>query len=476
MEVALKNKMLLGLIWSMIQRFGVMLISFVSNLILARLLTPEDYGTIGMLLIFISISNTFIDGGFGTALVQKKEPTQEDYSTIFYWNVIVSVILTCLLCIASPYISLFYNLPLLTNILRVMGIVLIINAFSVIQTNILQKKLQFKKLAIINIVASTIASAVAIMMAYNDFGVWSLVFRAIVNAGAISLILWVTTKWKPIFVFSWKSLKGLGKFGGMILLSNLVETVYTEFQGLVIGKVFSAKSLGYYTQAKRLEEIPTLGISSAINQSSFPVYAKYQDDKPTLMALVRKYVQVLSLLVIPIYTILILIAEPIINILFTDKWSASVEMFQILCFIGMIYPLNTINTNVIKSLGKGKLYFNLQFFKRLFGIIAIVCFSCYGLKSMLWASVFVAYVIFIVNAVFSDKLVGYKFTSQIKDVIMPFLLCFLLLCIMYPLNGFLNNYVLMILVQVAGFSFLYYLVLRLFKMNIIYDVVHFLKR
>lgn len=139
MEVALKNKMLLGLIWSMIQRFGVMLISFVSNLILARLLTPEDYGTIGMLLIFISISNTFIDGGFGTALVQKKEPTQEDYSTIFYWNVIVSVILTCLLCIASPYISLFYNLPLLTNILRVMGIVLIINAFSVIQTNILQK-------------------------------------------------------------------------------------------------------------------------------------------------------------------------------------------------------------------------------------------------------------------------------------------------------------------------------------------------
>ena len=476
MEVALKNKMLFGLVWSMIQRFGVMLISFVANLILARILTPEDYGTIGMLLIFISISNTFIDGGFGTALVQKKEPTQEDYSTIFYWNIIVSTILTCVLYIVSPYISLFYKLPLLTNILRVMGIVLIINAFSVIQTNILQKKLQFKKLAIINILANTIASVVAIIMAYSDFGVWSLVFRTIVNAGIISLVLWITTKWKPILVFSWKSFKYLGKFGGMILLSNLVETVYTEFQSLVIGRVFSAKSLGYYTQAKRLEEIPTLGISSAINQSSFPIYAKYQDDKSTLMMLVRKYVQVLSFLVIPIYTILILIAEPIINILFTEKWSASVEMFQILCFIGMIYPLNTINTNVIKSLGKGKLYFNLQFFKRLFGIIVIVYFSYYGLQSMLWASVFVAYVIFIVNAFFSDRLVGYKFIAQIKDVIMPFLLCLVLLCIMYPLNGFLNNYFLIVLVQVVCFSFLYYLILRLFKIDIIYDVIHLLKR
>lgn len=460
------------------QRFGVMIISFCANLVLARLLTPDDYGAIGMLLIFISVSNTFIDGGFGTALIQKKEPTQEDYSTIFFWNIFISVILTGILYISSPLISEFYRLPLLSDVLKVMGTVLVINAFSVVQTNILQKKFEFKKLATINIIANIAASILAIVLALRGFGVWSLVFRYLSCSLVISIILWITTKWKPMLTFKFKSFRTLGKFGGMVLLANLVETIYTEFQGLVIGRAFSAKDLGYYTQAKRLEEIPTLGISSAVNQASFPMYARLQDDKMALSLAVRKYVRALSLLVIPLYFLFILVAEPLITILFTEKWIESVDLFKILCLVGMIYPINTVNTNVIKSLGKGKLYFNLQLWKRVLGIVLILFSVRYGLSAMMWSLVITSYIIFIINAIFSDKLIGYSFIRQIGDAFMPFAISFIILCLVYPISLLrIHNYYTAI-IQAVLFMLCYFLVMRLFKVNIVKDIfaqIKFLK-
>lgn len=470
MDTVLKQKTISSILWSLVQRFGVMIISFCANLVLARLLTPDDYGVIGMLLIFISVSNTFIDGGFGTALIQKKEPTQEDYSTIFFWNIFISVILTGILYISSPLISEFYRLPLLSDVLKVMGTVLVINAFSVVQTNILQKKFEFKKLATINIIANIAASILAIVLALRGFGVWSLVFRYLSCSLVISIILWITTKWKPMLTFKFKSFRTLGKFGGMVLLANLVETIYTEFQGLVIGRAFSAKDLGYYTQAKRLEEIPTLGISSAVNQASFPMYARLQDNKVALSLAVRKYVRALSLLVIPLYFLFILVAEPLITILFTEKWIESVDLFKILCLVGMIYPINTVNTNVIKSLGKGKLYFNLQLCKRVLGI-ALMLFSVrYGLSAMMWSLVITSYIIFIVNAIFSDKLIGYSFIRQIGDAFMPFAISIIILCLVYPISLLQINSYYNVIIQAVLFMLCYVLIMRLLKVNIVKDI------
>lgn len=470
MDTALKQKTISSILWSLVQRFGVMIISFCANLVLARLLTPDDYGVIGMLLIFISVSNTFIDGGFGTALIQKKEPTQEDYSTIFFWNIFISVILTGILYISSPLISEFYRLPLLSDVLKVMGTVLVINAFSVVQTNILQKKFEFKKLATINIIANIAASILAIVLALRGFGVWSLVFRYLSCSLVISIILWITTKWKPMLTFKFKSFRTLGKFGGMVLLANLVETIYTEFQGLVIGRAFSAKDLGYYTQAKRLEEIPTLGISSAVNQASFPMYARLQDNKVALSLAVRKYVRALSLLVIPLYFLFILVAEPLITILFTEKWIESVDLFKILCLVGMIYPINTVNTNVIKSLGKGKLYFNLQLCKRVLGIALILFSVRYGLSAMMWSLVITSYIIFIVNAIFSDKLIGYSFIRQIGDAFMPFAISIIILCLVYPISLLQINSYYNVIIQAVLFMLCYVLIMRLLKVNIVKDI------
>lgn len=470
MDTVLKQKTISSILWSLVQRFGVMIISFCANLVLARLLTPDDYGVIGMLLIFISVSNTFIDGGFGTALIQKKEPTQEDYSTIFFWNIFISVILTSILYISSPLISEFYRLPLLSDVLKVMGTVLVINAFSVVQTNILQKKFEFKKLATINIIANIAASILAIVLALRGFGVWSLVFRYLSCSLVISIILWITTKWKPMLTFKFKSFRTLGKFGGMVLLANLVETIYTEFQGLVIGRAFSAKDLGYYTQAKRLEEIPTLGISSAVNQASFPMYARLQDNKVALSLAVRKYVRALSLLVIPLYFLFILVAEPLITILFTEKWIESVDLFKILCLVGMIYPINTVNTNVIKSLGKGKLYFNLQLCKRVLGIALILFSVRYGLSAMMWSLVITSYIIFIVNAIFSDKLIGYSFIRQIGDAFMPFAISIIILCLVYPISLLQINSYYNVIIQAVLFMLCYVLIMRLLKVNIVKDI------
>ena len=470
MDTALKQKTISSILWSLVQRFGVMIISFCANLVLARLLTPDDYGVIGMLLIFISVSNTFIDGGFGTALIQKKEPTQEDYSTIFFWNIFISVILTGILYISSPFISEFYRLPLLSDVLKVMGTVLVINAFSVVQTNILQKKFEFKKLATINIIANIAASIFAIVLALRGFGVWSLVFRYLSCSLVISIILWITTKWKPMLTFKFKSFRTLGKFGGMVLLANLVETIYTEFQGLVIGRAFSAKDLGYYTQAKRLEEIPTLGISSAVNQASFPMYARLQDDKMALSLAVRKYVRALSLLVIPLYFLFILVAEPLITILFTEKWIESVDLFKILCFVGMIYPINTVNTNVIKSLGKGKLYFNLQLWKRVLGIALILFSVRYGLSAMMWSLVITSYIIFMINAIFSEKLIGYSFIRQIGDAFMPFAISIIILCLVYPISLLQINSYYAAIFQTVLYTLCYVLIMRLFKVNIVKDI------
>lgn len=448
MSESIGNKTVTGIIWSLIQRFGVMFVSFVTNMILARLLTPDDFGAVGMLLIFISVANTFVDGGFASALIQKKNPTHQEYSTIFYWNLIVSLFFILLLYASAPNIAEFYKIPLLSEILRVQVWVLLINAFSIVQQNILVKRMQFKKLALINLIANIISASVAIKLAYSNHGVWSLVYKNLLSAFLITCICWLSSKWKPSWIFDLKAFRSLGGFGIMVLFSNLVETIYTEFQGLVIGKAYSARDLGFYTQAKRLEEVPTLGITSAINQVSFPLYSQLQDDYTALKNMLRKNITFLSFVNMPIYCILILIAQPLIVMLFSDKWLESVPYFKILCLAGMIYPMTSLNTNIIKSLGRGKLYFNLQFVKRGIGIVIIIIASRFGIDVLMWSLVLVSYIAYGINAWLIKKMLNYNYLEQLKDVSYFFVLSFALLMLFHGLISFIDihEYLLMILV------------------------------
>lgn len=475
MSESIGNKTVTGIIWSLTQRFGVMFVSFVTNMILARILTPDDFGAVGMLLIFLSVANTFVDGGFAAALIQKRNPSREDYSTIFYWNLFVSVLLVVVLYVASPFVAVFYRIPSLENILKVQSLVLIVNAFSIVQQNILIKRLQFKKLALINLVANVFGAVVSIVLAYHDYGVWSLVYKNLISAFVIALIVWGVSRWRPMLVFDKKSFRSLGGFGIMILFSNLVETIYTEIQGLIIGKVYSAKDLGYYTQAKRLEEIPTLGFSAAINQVTFPIFSSTQGNVEFMKEIVRKNMRMISLFVFPLYTLLIIIAEPLIVLLFSDKWLSAVPFFQILCFVGMIYPQNTINTNIVKALGLGKLYFYLQFGKRVLGVLFIfVGMQTGGLEGLMWSLVIVAYVVFVVNTFFANKLIHYGLKKQLQDVFKPVMFSissFFLVYLFFPTEGGLFT----MFVQTMVFVGMYFLLVCIFSLKELKFVFNFLK-
>ena len=284
----LRQETVSSMIWNAIQRFGTMLLSFVSNLVLARLLLPEDFGCIGMLTIFIALSQTFIDGGFGAALIQKQNTTQKDYSTIFYWNLFVSLLFFIIMLVAAPSIADFYDMPSLCNVLRGMSFVLLINGFLVIQTTILTKKLAFKILAKINLIGTFVGVVISIIAAYFGMGVWSLVIKTVITSVVTGILLWTLNSWRPSLQFSWSSFKSLFNFGGLMLLSSLLNTIFENLQGLVIGKVYTAKDLGYYTQARKIDEIPSWSITQIVTQVSFPVFSKISDNLGSLKNAVKK--------------------------------------------------------------------------------------------------------------------------------------------------------------------------------------------
>lgn len=416
MSKSLKEKTVSGMIWTSFGKFGSMFIAFIANLILARLLSPNDFGCVGMLAIFIAISQTFIEGGFGSALIQKKKPEHIEYTTIFYWNLFISVLFVFGIYFLAPSVARFYKIPLLEDVLRVQSLVLVINAFSVIPVNILVKQLQFKALNIRNVIAALSGMIVAIIMAFNGFGVWSLVYNNLMISAVNVILLWTITSWRPTFEFSWGAMKGLFNFGGLILCSNLVETLYTNIQGLIIGRVFSAKDLGFYTQAKKLEEVPNSGFSSIVNTVTFPIYSELQDDKQKMRYGVHRSLVSITYLSIPLMIILIVIAEPLFTLLFTAKWLPSVPYFQILCVFGILWCVNTINTNLVKALGHGKIYFSIQFLKRFIGIFMIFVGVQFGMHEMLWAYTLTGYLSFFINAYFAGKLIQYGIWMQIKAI------------------------------------------------------------
>ena len=462
----LKDKTVFGMMWGAVGKVGTLTINFLTNLVLARLLMPEDFGAIAMLAIFLAVSNIFIQGGLGAALIQKKNPEHRDYSTVFYWNLVVAVLFYFILYVSAPFIANYYALPLVKPLLRVQSLVLIIQSFSIVQYTQLQKQMNFKALAIRNMAAALAGTLIAIPLALRGFGPWSLVASAILASIVNVLLLWKMSIWRPTWEFSFDSLKSLFSFGGLMLLSSLAETIYTNLQGLIIGKRFSASDLGYFSQAKKLEEIPVTGLSSIVNDVTFPAFASLQDDSERLLAGVRKSTKALTFLNFPMMILLMIIAQPLICLLYGSKWEASAPYFQILCISGLIYAVNTLNTNVIKSLGKGKIYFIIQILKRLIGIALILLGVRFGIYGLLWAVASVAYISFIINALVNKKLINYGVFRQLGDFGAVLLLALLVGALTYAFGRILPCHIyLTMLIQIILYLALYILMAKLLKME-----------
>ena len=414
----LKQKAASGMVWTSIQKFSKMGIQFISGIILARLLTPYDYGCIGMLMIFIVLAESFIDGGFGSALIQKKRPTQEDYSTIFFWNIAMAAVLYVILYFSAPAIAKFYKIPLLCSVLRVQGIILFIYAFNIVQRNQLRKNLDFKALSLVTIVTSVIALIVTIVMAYLGFGVWSLVVQLILTAAIPAIVFWFYVKWRPQWIFSWKSFRELFSFGFFMFLAHILNQFGQQIQGLLIGKFFNPTTMGYYSKAQGTEKLASLSISSIMTQVTYPLYAEIQDDRKSMGNMIKRITMTLAYFSFPMLFLLLLLAKPLFVLLYSDRWIHSVPFFQVLCIAGLAGCLQSINLQAISAIGKSRTMFVWTLIKRIVGISAMVLgLLAWGMKGLLLGVVFNYWFSYFVNIGLVSKHIGYKWYQQIRDLL-----------------------------------------------------------
>lgn len=406
------------MVWTALQKYSTMFIQFISGIILARLLTPYDYGCIGMLSIFMVLAEAFIEGGFGSALIQKKQPTQEDYSTIFYWNLGVAVLMYAVLFVSAPAISRFYDIPLLCNVLRVQGLVLFIYAFNIVQRNQLRKKLNFKILSIVSVTTSIISLGVTIFMAYNGFGVWALVAQNLITAAIPAIVFWFFIKWRPIWTFSWQSFRDLFSFGLYMFLTHLVNTFCSRLTSLLIGKLYSPSILGYFSKAMGTENLASRSISSVMTQVTYPLYAQVQDDKEVMANMVKRMTMTISFITFPMMAVLMLTAKPIFVLLYSDKWLASVPYFQVLCLVGLSDCLQAVNTQTIAAIGKSKLMFQWTLVKRTVGLVFMVGgLFWFGMKGLLVGVVVYNWFCYFVNIGLVSKHIGYSWNKQLYDLL-----------------------------------------------------------
>ena len=412
-----------SMVWVAIQKYTLLGITFVSSIILARLLTPYDYGCIGMLTIFISVSTLLLDSGFASALLQKKRPTQVDYSTIFYWNMGVSALLYIILFFCAPYIADFYEIPLLRDVLRVQALILIINALKLIQSNQLKKQFKFKTISTVTIASSVITIIVTIVMAYLGFGVWALVAQQLIISFLPMVAFWVITKWKPIWCFSWKSFKELFNFGFFMLLSGLVSSISGYFQNLVIGKFYSADTLGYYSKAWTTEQLASNGISQVVSIVTYQLYVETQDNLPVLCNMIKRLTMTLAYATFPIIITLIIIAKPLFIILYSDRWLPSVGYFQILAFAGFAICMQAVNLKAIAAIGKSKTMFRWTIVKQTITITLVSTgLVLWGMKGLLMAVVVNVWIAYFINCGLVSKHIGYKMKEQVQNLLPIFIL------------------------------------------------------
>lgn len=437
----LKQKAVSGVMWTSIQKFAVMGIQFLAGIVLARLLTPEDYGYIGMLSIFMVIADTFVDGGFGSALIQKKRPTQIDYSTVFFFNLGMSLLMYTILFSAAPAIADFYNMPLLSTILRVQGLVLLINAFTLIQRNQLRKQFRFKKLSAVALLTAVISFVVTIFMAYRGYGVWSLVMLNLLSSLIPAIIYWFTNKWYPVLLFSKASFKELFGFGFFMFLSTLITNIGNNIQGLLIGRFYHPSVLGYYTKARNTEAIASTTIANVLGQVVYPLYAEYQYDMPALINAIKRITVSVAYVTFPILALLILLAKPVFVILYSEKWLASVPFFQILCLAGIAICLQGVNFQAVAAVGKSKQVFSWTVVKRTIGILLIVAgLAAYGIKGLLVGMVMQSWVIYLINAYLVHKYIGYKLSVQFLNLLPIMILSIVSWAVTYGLTFLLPHW------------------------------------
>ncbi len=416
-QVGMKKQMISGMIWTIADIFGNQVAKLIVQIILARLLLPKDFGVISIISVFIALSQSLMDSGFQNALIREEKTCEEDLATVFYFNFFMSIVLYGALFFAAPSLSLFFHEPKLELILRVVGIILIINSFGLIQRTILSKQLKFKTQMIINMLSSIISGLIAIFCAFRGFGIWSLVIQTIVMQFLQASLFTMKNRWWPKTGFYWKSFKRLYKFGWKIMISGLLNTAYQNIYFVLIGRLYSASDLGYYTNAQKLRDAADFTITGAVRKVSYPALSKVKDQQEVLKRGYRKILRYTVFFTLPISLGLAVIAPQFFPVLFGTKWDYSIPYFQILCLAGIFFPLHAINLNILQVKGRSDLVLKLELINKGFAVALIVLSLIFhgGMMGLVWMSVLSSFVSYLINSYYSGFFLSYSTKNQIKD-------------------------------------------------------------
>lgn len=416
MAESLKNKTVNGVAWSGVERFSVQGIQFIVTLVIARILSPKEYGLIGMLAIFLGVAQSLIDSGFSQALIRKQNRTEVDNSTVFYFNIIASFIIYAILYIIASSVASFYREPELCDILKVLGIVVVINSFAVVQRALFTIHINFKVQTKATLVAAILSGGVGIVMALNGLGVWALVYQQISNAFICTLLLWYYSKWRPAIAFSRASFCQMFGYGSKLMLSGLINTAYNNIYQITIGKIFNAASLGYYTRAGQFAHAPANAFTEVIQRVMFPVMCKIQEDKTKYKEVFSKSLRIAMFLIAPFMCLMAGISRPMILILLGDKWLYAASLLVPICFSTMLLPMHALNLNAITVIGRSDLFLRVEIYKKIVGVLVMVCAIPLGVLGMCYAGIIGSVVGLLINAQYSKKEIGYGLVEQLKDI------------------------------------------------------------
>lgn len=434
MAESLRKKTIRGTVWSGIDTIAGQGVTFLVGLVLARLLTPQEYGLIGYILIIVAILNSIVDSGFSNALIRKKDAAEIDYDTTFIFNMALSLLMAGVMIVTAGPVSRFLNEPELVPLIRAMSAIVIINAAAIIQRTTLTKRVDFKTQTKVSLISSITSGAVGIGMAAGGMGVWSLVGQQISRQLLNTVFLWVFNRWLPRWRFSWKSFRELFGFGWKLMVSVLIDTAWKEAYQLVIGKCYTTATLGQYTRGKQFSDIFSSNMTTVIQRVSYPVLSSVQDEKTRLKEGYRKIIRVTMLLSFVLMFGLGAVAEPLLRVLIGGQWAEAAGYLQIIVFTACLYPLHGINLNMLQVEGRSDLFLKLEIVKKIVAVGPILLGIFISIEWMLWSSVFVGIFSYFLNSYFSGKMIGYGSWAQLKDVAPSFGVACVMMVSVYALK------------------------------------------
>lgn len=469
MEESISQKTAKTSFWGAVEKVMTMGVQFVVSMVLARLLCPEDYGLIAMIMVFIAISQQFVECGIVNALIRKNDCSSIDYSTAFYFNIVVAFAVYFILFISAPLIASFYDVPLLKQLVRVYGLCIILQSFTLVQNAILTKELQAKKLALIATVSSLISGFIGVACAYKGLGVWALVIQTISSATINNILLWVKTSWTPSFEFSLDSMKYLWSFGSKMLLTGIISVVYRNIYSIVIGKRYDMASVGVFNRGQKLAELFPEIMQSIFVRNSLPIMAQVQDDKERLVHVYREFIILVSFLSFPAIFLLAVLAKPFVLFFLTEKWIDSVIFVQMFCVVCITYATNAVNLNLIQVYGRSDITLKAEVIKKSIGLIVVFSLLPFGIIPLAVGSCAMYLLAYGVNLYYAKKLAGISFCSQLKDLLPCFVSSIVMaVCAYLPCLIIKNTFMQLLIGAIVGFCVYFVFTKFIYRMDV-YD-------